>query len=152
MGLELVTIDQWNEALSAGQAKWEATGFLPDIFRSPWLPLYDYFGYFQKDLPPTDDEIEEALPAHDLSDRVQRALVASIIGAMIETAEQSADPSDSAMLCALLKRYLAASYVAPDTLADLRWEIRAGLAARDLRRVSSSCDLWLGFDPRAEIL
>lgn len=39
MGLELVTLDQWNEALAAGQAKWAATGFLPDIFRAPWSPL-----------------------------------------------------------------------------------------------------------------
>ena len=56
------------------------------------------------------------------------------------------------MLCTLLRNYLAASYMAPDTLADLRWEIRAGLAARDVRRVSSHCDLWLGFDPAAELL
>lgn len=73
-----------------------------------------------------------------------------MIGAMIETAEEAADPGDSAMLCTLLRSYLAASYTAPDTLADLRWEIRAGLAGRDLRRVSSSCDQWLGFDPQAE--
>ena len=74
------------------------------------------------------------------------------IGAMIVTAEESGHFSDSAMLCALLKRYFAASYTPPDSLADLRREIRAGLAARDLRRVSSSCDLWLGFDPKAELL
>jgi tetratricopeptide (TPR) repeat protein len=152
MSLELVTLDQWNEALVAGQVKWKTTGFLPDIFRAPWSPLYEYFGYFQVDCPPMAEEIEEAFPAHDLSDRVQRALVASMICAMIQTAEEQADNGDSAMLCALLRRYLAVSYTAPNTLADLRWEIQAGLAARDLRRVSSSCRQWLDFDPEAETL
>ena len=152
MSLTLVTQDQWNEALAAGQAKREATGFLPDIFRLPWVPLDEYFGPRPVDYPPAAEEIEEALPAHDRTDRVQRALVASMIGAMIDATEVEANASDSVMLCTLLRNYLAVSYTAPDTLADLRWEIRAGLAARDLRRVSASCDMWLGFDPEAELL
>lgn len=152
MDLELVTLDQWNEALAAGRAKYAATGFLPDVFKWRWAPLGQCFGPLPSEYPPTAEEIEEALPAHDPTDRVQRALVASIIASMIDTTEIEANSSDSIMLCTLLRNYLAASYSDPETLPDLRWEIRAGLAARDVRRVSSHCNLWLGFDPAAELL
>ena len=62
MSLELVTLDQWNAALAAGQEKWKTTGFLPDIFRAPWSPLDQYFGPFPVDSPPMAEEIEEAFP------------------------------------------------------------------------------------------
>ena len=52
MSLELVTLDQWNAALAAGQVKWKTTGFLPDIFRAPWSPLYRVLWPTPGGLPP----------------------------------------------------------------------------------------------------